>query len=259
MRGASTSLTSMTARSRPSSRSCKVGGSDRGDRRGIGQHELDPGRRYRGVDRQIGRARSSVPPASRRSLPRSAPKAGLRSVPGLRPGRLIGAPIGWRRRRVRGTSCDVPSEVTATASGERATCAANNDGNRHSARTAGRVNAARLPISSTRACSPASSRSIEDNRRARVGGHGHHHSLQTARSVFRCWPRRTRRCGIPPSRRCRRAHRPRSSVRTRKTPGPCGRCGCPPASAWLARSPNASPATGSLLSCPGRFCQANAT
>ena len=42
MRGSSTS---MTSRSHPSSRVGQPGGGDRGDRRGIVEHELDPGRR----------------------------------------------------------------------------------------------------------------------------------------------------------------------------------------------------------------------
>ena len=58
-----------------------------------------------------------------------------------------------------------PSKVTATASGARATCAANNTGIDTGA-VAGWVNTARLPHPSSRACSPASSRSTDDNRRA---------------------------------------------------------------------------------------------
>src|SRR5215213_10990074 len=34
------------------------------------------------------------------------------------------------------------------------------------------------------------------------------------RSAPRCWPRRTRRCETPPSRRSRPAHRPHSSARS---------------------------------------------
>ncbi len=94
-----------------------------------------------------------------------------------------GGPVDWRRRRVRGTSGTGRRQVTATASGERATCAANNTGTDIGVE-AGRVNAARLPISSRRACSSASSRSIDDNRRARVGGHGHDHSLPPRDQCF---------------------------------------------------------------------------
>ena len=45
----------MTSRSHPSSRVGQPGGGDRGDRRGIGEHEPDPRRRQRRVDRQIRR------------------------------------------------------------------------------------------------------------------------------------------------------------------------------------------------------------
>ena len=208
----------------------QFGSSDRGDRRGIDQHELDPGRRYRGVDRQIGRPglqyRQHRDDRFRGALQKQGYAVSRAcALAGQEVRQSVGGVVEFA---VRQGPCR--RQVTATASGERATCAANNTGT-DTGVDAGRVNAARLPIASTRACSSASSRSIEDNRRARVGGHGHDHSLPAARSVFRCWPGRTRRCGIPPSRRSRRAHRPRSSVRTGKTTGPCGRCGCLPASA----------------------------
>ena len=49
------SSTSMTSRSHPSSRVGQLRGGDRGDRRGVGEHEPDPRRRQRRVDRQIRR------------------------------------------------------------------------------------------------------------------------------------------------------------------------------------------------------------
>ena len=45
----------MTSRSHPSQPVGQPGGGDRGDRRGISEHEPDPGRRQRRVDRQIRR------------------------------------------------------------------------------------------------------------------------------------------------------------------------------------------------------------
>ena len=57
-----------------------------------------------------------------------------------------------------------PSQLIATASGARATCAANNTGTDTGALT-GWVNTARLPNPSRRACSPSSSTSTDDNRR----------------------------------------------------------------------------------------------
>ncbi|PQM44792.1 hypothetical protein C1Y40_05044 [Mycobacterium talmoniae] len=58
---------------------------------------------------------------------------------------------------------DRPWKLSATASGTRATCSPNNAGIDTDVR-AGAVNTARLPISSSRARSGASSRSIDDNR-----------------------------------------------------------------------------------------------
>src|SRR4030088_2224247 len=57
-----------------------------------------------------------------------------------------------------------PSKVNANPSGTRATWAANNAGTDTDAGS-GWVNTARLPQTSSRACSPSSSTSIDDNRR----------------------------------------------------------------------------------------------
>ena len=59
-----------------------------------------------------------------------------------------------------------PSQLIATAAGVRATWAATNSGT-DTGGGAGSVSTARLPIASSRACSSASSRSIDDS--GRVG------------------------------------------------------------------------------------------
>ena len=80
------------------------GGGDRGDRRGIVGHELDPGRRVRRVDRQIRRTGLEHRQDRHDRLGRPRRTAAPHTVPGPHPGRPAGAPTGWRPRRARGTS-----------------------------------------------------------------------------------------------------------------------------------------------------------
>ena len=111
------SSTSMTSRSHPSSRDRRPGGGDRGDRRGVGEHELDPGRRQRRVDRQIRRPglehrqnrhdRLSRPGQQQRhTLPRARAMAGQQVRQPV--GGLLELPVGQRaapaadRHRLRG-------------------------------------------------------------------------------------------------------------------------------------------------------------
>ena len=224
MRGSSTSMTGQLAPVQP------VGqprGGDRGDRRGIVDHEPDPRRRQRRVDRQIRRPGLEHRQNRHDRLSATGKTAAPHTAPGPHHIQSASAPTGSTPHRARGTSSSGPRKLSATASGARATCAANNTGT--DTDVAGSVNTARLPISSSRACSPASSRSTDDNRPPSGRRSSPPTPARTARSAPRCWPRRTRRCGTPPSRRSRRAHRPRSSVRPTRTPDPWGRCGCPPA------------------------------
>ena len=120
-----------------------------------------------------------------------------------------------------------PSKLTATASGARATCAANNTGTDTPA-APGSANTARLPIASRRACSSASSRSIDDNRR--TGSVVIATSTRCNRSI-NVWMlagsnTSVRNSTSPPI----PAGSPASVQRSaKKRTGPCGRCGCPPA------------------------------
>ena len=219
----------MTSRSHPSSRVGQPGGGDRGDRRGIGDHEPDPRRRQRRVDRQIGRPglqhrqnrhdRLGGPGKQQRhTLPRARPVAGQQVRQPVR--RLLELAVG---------PSSGPRQLSATASGARATCAANNTGiDTGAVAGSGQHRPVAAPHPAGRAHRHRAHPSTTTAGR-RVGGHRHQHPLATARSASRCWPRRTRRCETPPSRKSRRAHRPRSSVRPGKMSGPCGRSGCPPA------------------------------
>ena len=157
------SLTSMTSRSHPSSRVGQPRGGDRGDRRGIGEHEPDPRRRQRRVDRQIRRPglehrqnrhdRLSRPGKQQRhTLPRAHTLAGQQVRQPVR-GLIklaIGPRSGPRRSPPPPPGCAPPARRTTPES---------------TPAVAGWVNTARLPHPSSRACSPASSRSTDDNRR----------------------------------------------------------------------------------------------
>ena len=232
------------------------GGGDRGDRRGVGEHEPDPGRRAapgRSADRP---PRSSAPPKSPRSPRPTGKTAAPHTHPGPPRGRPAGAPTGWRPRQARGRSTNAPRQVTATASGVRATCAANKRRNRHRrGRRLGQHRPVAPPIQAGVLIL------IEQIHRRQppggVGGHAPPTPAPTARSAPRCWPRRTRRCEIPPPRRSRRAHRPRSSVRPAKTQIHAGGGGVHRQRRDLQIT-QGQPG-GEARLCPAKFCQANIT
>ena len=169
----------MTSRSHPSSRVGQPGGGDRGDRRGVGEHEPDPRRRQRRVDRQIGRPGLEHRQDRHDRLGRTG-KQQRHTLTRARTlaGQQVRQPVSGLIKLA--ISHERPPQLTATASGARATCAANNAGIDTGA-VAGWVNTARLPHPSSRACSPPSSRSTDDNRRVGIGGHRHQHPLQPLR------------------------------------------------------------------------------
>ena len=120
--------TSTTGRPKPVEPVGQVAGGDRGDRRGVGEHELDPGRRQRRVDRQIrrpglqhrqdrhdrlGRTREQ----QRHALPRARAMADQQVRQPVR--RLVELPVGQRRD---------PRRPAPPRPGVRATCAANSSG-----------------------------------------------------------------------------------------------------------------------------------
>ena len=200
------------------------------------EHEPDPGVGQPRVDRQIGRPglehrqhrhdRLGGPRQQQRhTLPRAHPLRGQQMRQPIR-----------RPPPARGRSVSGPRRSPPPPAGVRATCAANNSGT-DTGVLAGSVSTARLPHSSRRACSSASSRSIDDNRRpvsavtiaARLGGHRHQHPPESLDQ--RLDAGRVEHVGA-------KLHRPAdpgrltglsSSVRPAKTPNPCGRCGCRPA------------------------------
>ena len=211
MRGSSTS---MTSRSHPSSRgrssvvviaaigaasasmnSIRAAGSRRVDRQ-IGRPGLE--HRQHRHDR-LGRPRQQ----QRHTLPRARPLTGQQ----------VRQPVGG---------------LIELAVGHRAALA----GHRHRLRGAGHLRGeqhrnrhrARCRLGQHRPVAPPIQPGVLSLHRAdpstTTAGSGRRSSppppAPTARSASRCWPRRTRRCEIPPPRRSRRAHRPRSSVRPRE-------------------------------------------
>ena len=105
---------------------------DGGDRRGIGEHELHPRRGHRRVDRQIRRPGLEHRQNRDDSLELIAATAAPHTV--TRAGALTGQQVRQPVRgliQLAGRSATRPSQVSATASGARATCAANNCRNRH--------------------------------------------------------------------------------------------------------------------------------
>ena len=149
-----------------------------------------------------------------------------------------------------------PRSVSATASGVRATCAANNTGIDTGA-VAGWVNTARLPHPSSRACSPASSTSTDDSRRVGsvVIATNTRRNRSISVSMLAASNTSVRNSTAPPipagspaSLHCSASENVRSMRAVWVSAG----------SGVTCRSPNANPAAGSLV-CPGRFCQANIT
>ena len=91
MPGSSTSMTGQVASVQPVG---QPGGGDRGDRRGILEHEPDPGRRQRRVDRQIGRPGLEHRQDRHDRLGRPGQQQRHTLHPGPHPGRPAGAPTG---------------------------------------------------------------------------------------------------------------------------------------------------------------------
>ena len=219
-------------------------GGDRGDRRGIGKHEPDPGRRQRRVDRQIRRpgfehrqnrhdGLGGALQQQRHTPPRAHPMAGQQVRQPVRG--LVELPVGHRaalvgqRHRLR--ACARPARRTTPESTPPA--------------VAGWVNTARLPD----LIQPGVLSRIEQIHRRQPPAAGRRSSpptpAPTARSAPRCWPRRTRRCEIPPPRRSRRAA-PASVQRSASENTKSMRA------VWVSigsgvtcRSPKANPAAGS--------------
>ena len=87
------SLISMTgSRTRPAA--SQAGGGDRGDRRGIGEHEPDPGRRQRRVDRQVRRPGLEHRQHRHDRLGRTLKQQRHTRTRARPPGRPAGAPTG---------------------------------------------------------------------------------------------------------------------------------------------------------------------
>ena len=190
----------------------QLGGRDRGDRRGITQHELRPRRRHRRIDRHVRRPglhhrqhrhdRLNRPRQQQRHpLPRSHPAAGQQVRQPVRG--LIELPV---RHRDALTSHRHPIGCASHLCGEHRR-------NRH--RRAHRLLHQRRPI--TPPLQPGMLSLIKHIHRRqpppRISGHRHQHPLQPPNQDLDGLRRRTRRCEIPPGRRSRRDHRPRSSVR----------------------------------------------
>ena len=102
------------------------------------------------------------------------------------------APTGSPPRRARDRSSTDPRRLTATASGVRATCAANNAG--IDTAGTGRANTARLPHSSSRRVLDARRAHPSTTAAARDRRSWPPAPAATARSAPRSRPRRTRRC-----------------------------------------------------------------
>ena len=140
------SSTSMTVRSQPSSRVGQRGGGDGGDRCGVVDHERDPGRGQRGVDRQIRRP-GLEHRQHRHDRLRGALQQQCHAPTRARTrARTASAPTGSRPHPAHGTSATVPQRSPPPRPGVRATCTANNSG--IDTARAGAVNTARLPNSS---------------------------------------------------------------------------------------------------------------
>ena len=140
------------------------GGGDRGDRGGVGKHEADPSRRQRPGRPADTPPRFSAPPRSPRSPRRNATTAAPHTDPGPPRGRPTSAPTGSTPPRARDKSSSGPRRSApphrACARPGRPTTPESTP-----ARVTGRVNTARLPHPASRACSSASSTSIDDSRR----------------------------------------------------------------------------------------------
>ena len=141
MRGSSTS---MTSRSHPSSRSA----SPAVVTAAIGAASaIMNSIRAAGTAGSIGRYAAPVLSTAKiATIASSGPRKQQRHTlhPGPHPGRPTGAPTGSPPHQARGRSTSAPRKLSATASGVRATCAANNTGIDTGAVT-GWVNTARLP------------------------------------------------------------------------------------------------------------------
>ncbi len=152
---------------------------------------------------------------------------------------------------------DRPPQVIATAPGPRATCAANNAGIDTRAAMDGMVNTARLPMSSSRSRSAASSRSIADS--GRSGSAVMAASIRRSRSIsvsmLSASNTSVRNSTMPPM----PAGAPSSSHRSARENTRSMRATWVSTGSGVTRtSPSSSPAAGPSC-CQGRFCQANTT
>ena len=139
-----------------------------------------------------------------------------------------------------------PSKLIATASGARATCVGEQHRNRH---RRGRRLGQHRPVADLIEAGVLTGIEHIDRRQPRASGRRSWPPTPAAaaRSVPRCWRRRTRRCEIPPSRRSRRAHRPRLQRSARENDRSM-RAVWVSTGIWVTcRPPNASPAAGSSV------------
>ena len=208
-------------------------------------------RRQRRVDRQIRRPGLQHRQNRHDRLGRSLQQQCHTLHPGPHRGRPAGAPTGSRPHRARGRSTSWPSNISATASGARATCSANNTGIDTGVRGLGQ----HRPVADLIQAGMLSAHRADRSTKAAVSGRRSSPPTPapTARSAPRCCPRRTHRCETPPPRQSRRAHRRRVKRSARENVKSMRAVRVSTGIGVTCRSPKASFA-GSLA-----FCQANAT
>ena len=193
---------------------------------------------------------SSRPGEEQRHIPTRRPRP-------ARPSRCA-QPVR-RPHRVRGMSIERRSPEVRR---HRLRCARHLRGeqrrNRHSSAASAGSTPSDYPDHIRGGRAPASSSTI--NRRQpprRVDGHRHQHPPPTARSTLRCWPRRTRRCGTPPS-----APIPAGSpglspvIGQRRTPNPSGAVWVYTGSAVTCSITQTQPSRG-IVDCPARGSSAS--
>ena len=154
----------MTDHFTPVQPSGQIGGGDRRDRRGIGNHEPDARRRQRRVDRQIGRPglehrqdRDDRLGRTRKQQRHTLARA--RAVRGKQLRQPVAGVVKLAGRSWTGPGRPAPPPPGCVAPARRTTPEST------PMWAAARSITARLPTSSSRACSAASSRSTDDNDR----------------------------------------------------------------------------------------------
>ena len=161
MRGSSTSMTGQVAPVQPLG---QPRGGDRGDRRGIGDHEPDPRRRQRRVDRQI--RRPGLEHRQNRHDRLSGPGKQQRHTLHPGPHRIqpASAPTGSTPHRARGTSTNAPRTPAPPPPGRGPPARRTTPEPTPPRRRLGQ----HRPVTRSHpaaACSPASSTSTDDNDR----------------------------------------------------------------------------------------------